>query len=242
MGYDVTYHPLRESEVHTCFFDLRLDPQLRSAMYDRFGLTEDEQQDLNQLLDSHCEEDDFNTGDGIFLAAVAGFLRKYWYLRGAAFSFLFDTFPEYARYCRSWRELVPSPYHDTCQDGLSANYMVGCYISEAGAVALARDLDSRPEVQAHMAELFSHGRLAVFRKALDYAIGQQCGLIEVTDLLQPNPLDLEQSSFGTKADNCEMAGVALYVSAAIEQISEAMTQAPPTQKTSFLEKLKSWFS
>lgn len=61
MGYDITYHPIRESEILSCFFGARDDPPLRKAMFERFSLTEDDRANLTLLLDSKAEGDVFNS-------------------------------------------------------------------------------------------------------------------------------------------------------------------------------------
>ncbi|MBP0714333.1 hypothetical protein ABXK61_13520 [Burkholderia sola] len=225
MGFDISYHPMREEEIQVCFLDLRQDRAARSAIFDRFQLDAQDRHTVGQLLDIEFENSSFNDNLGFCLAAVAGYYRKYWYLRGSACSFVINRFPEFVRYTRSWNELIPPGQLGEWENTLGANYRVGCYLSEAGVVALLSDLDRCPNVASIMASAFSHGRLAVFRKALAYAAEHRTGLIEASEIVEPHPLDLGASGFATKADHCEMEGIALYMADAIDQISTATTTA-----------------
>ncbi|HEF4751403.1 hypothetical protein [Burkholderia multivorans] len=221
MGFDISYHPMREAEIQTCFFDLRRNRTARAEIFDRFQLDARSRCAVDQLLDIEFEDSTFNNNLGFCLAAVAGYYRKYWYLRGGACSFVIEKFPEFARYTRSRSELIPPGLLGEWEDTLSANYQVGCYLSEAGVVALLSNLDRRPSV-VMMDETFSHGRLAVFRQALAYAAEHHTGLIEASEIIEPNPFNLSASGFATKADHCEMEGIALYMAAAGEHIGTAM--------------------
>lgn len=225
MGFDITYHPMSEAEICSCFFDLKKDASLRAGIFDRFNISAEEREQIDQLINIEFDESVFNTGEGMCLAGAAGYYRKYWYLRGGAFSFVLENHPDYVKYCRSWKELLPEGRFDDVRDCLQANYMVGCYLSEAGVRTLLADIREKPDVKIVLEENFSDGRLEVFIEALEYAAENNTGLIEAAEIIQPNPFDLENSQFVTKANNCEMQGVALYVSAATDQMMQAMESA-----------------
>ncbi|WMD18325.1 hypothetical protein RAS12_16930 [Achromobacter seleniivolatilans] len=244
MGFDITYHPITESEILTCYFDLIADPSLRQNVYDRFNLTQDDRELVNCRLDTDFTAEPFNSGVGMALASAAGFYRKYWYIRGGAFSFILEEYPEFARYCRSWDLLLPKGKFPDRRPHLQANYMVGCYLSEAGVLALRADAKTNKEVRTLLHELFSHGRLPIFMQALDYAAENKTGLIEASEIVEPDPFSLENSGFRSNPDNCDMQGVSLYVSAATEQVSQAMAQqqnGAAARPAGFWQWIKRWF-
>ena len=62
--------------------------------------------------------------------------------------------------------------------------------------------------------------MAIFLKALRYASSKQLGLLEATEVVEPNPLDLDGSSCYSNLLNCDPAGAFLYREAALAQLAE----------------------
>jgi hypothetical protein len=91
-----------------------------------------------------------------------------------------------------------------------------------------------------MDEVFSRGRLAVFWKAVDEAVENGLGLVEASEVVEPNPLDLNASRSLTNLFNCHLDGPMLYQQSAMEQLSQAMETAPaaaPEKKSGFFSRL-----
>ena len=58
--------------------------------------------------------------------------------------------------------------------------------------------------------------------ALGHAKAEGLGLLEATDLVVPNPFQLQDTSCSTYLMHCDFDGIALYASAARAQMEEAM--------------------
>lgn len=88
-----------------------------------------------------------------------------------------------------------------------------------------------------MDETFSHGRLDIFWKAVDDAIENGFGLIEASEIVEPNPLNLDASRSLSNLFNCSPDGALLYSEAVATQLNEAIekkkTESPPPQKGFF---------
>ncbi len=153
------------------------------------------------------------------MAAVAGFLRKYWYVRGSALSFLPDEILE--KYITDWGQLIPGDRATgPWTSRLEENYAGGVYLAPEALRRLRDDYSTNDTLRTHLDNLFSHGRLAVFWQAVEFAIEHHVGLIEASEVTEPKPLDLNESSSSSLLLNCQTEGVLLYAEAAVEQMRE----------------------
>ncbi len=96
----------------------------------------------------------------------------------------------------------------------------GFYIPKNKVVDLLNDYEKTPEVKKELDDLFSHNRIKVFIKALNFAKENGLGLLEATEVIEPNPMDLNNSSCYSNLFNCDPEGAILYQQAAMEQIAE----------------------
>jgi hypothetical protein len=244
MGWDITYHPVGADEVRSIYFAGLADRDFYKSLVTKFGVHDFYTEQLRKRFEEarNLESDvPFNKGHGFYVAIISGFLRKHHYLRGAAFSFLaFD--PAMTRYVGRWESLVPEgnsrvQHIDNC---LTENYSAGVFLPNEALKALRKDYGLNPEVRAKMDEVFSHGRLAVFWKAVDEAVENGLGLVEASEVVEPNPLDLNASRSLTNLFNCHLDGPMLYQQSAMEQLSQAMETAPaaaPEKKSGFFSRL-----
>jgi hypothetical protein len=223
MGWDVTYHPFSPEEVKSIYFQGVENSEHYKTLSKAFDLDENYAEVLRLYLEHAATfdaTDSFETSHGFYMAIVAGILRKYWYLRGGAFSFLLD-YPEFHKYITDWRELVPENMKGMhFRNRIAHNFSGGVFLSHASLLELKLDYEKNLIVKAHVDERFSHGRLAVFWKAVDFSIENNFGLIEATDLIIPNPFDLNSTICKSRLHNCDIEGAYLYAAAAIEQYHE----------------------
>lgn len=220
MGWDVTYHPVSEQEFQK-YFELLANPSLVDSLAERFGVKEAGVARIRRHLEAASGFGDdmpYNKGHGFCLAAILGELRKYHYIRGGAVSFIVDIFA----YVTDIEELVPVRYrHLKFNGGLAENYSSGFYMSAADLRAIQQEYGSDSDFRQAMDEGFSQGRLAVFWKAVDEALAQDLGLLEATEVTEPNPFDLNSSKSYSNLLNCHTEGPLLYAEAAAEQMRAA---------------------
>lgn len=224
MGWDVTYHPFGATEVAALYFDLVRDPDLVPDVCRRFELSEFYAGRLVEVLKSAKAigpEVPFSKGHAFHLAVVSGFLRRYWYVRGAAFSFLVEANQAFCGYTTPWEQLAPEAFRTARFDNrITENYCGGVFLGPEGLEKLRSDYRTVPSVRTALEQLFSHKRLEVFWKAVDSALNQSLGLVEATEVIEPNPFDLNKSTCLSNLFHCDPAGALLYRDAAIEQVAD----------------------
>lgn len=224
MGWDVTYHPIAADEVESIYFRGMKEPEHFQALARQFGVHEFYVEQMRLRFEEARGIDDevpFNKGHAYYVAIISGFLRKYHYIRGGAFSFLLND-PAFAGYISDWKTLVPSRYqHLRFDNCLTENYCAGVFISNANLKRLRSNYASNPSVQAALDKVFSHGRLEVFWKAVDDAIANDLCLLEASEVTEPNPLDLNKSRCRSNLFNCYPDGALLYTEAVGQQLAEA---------------------
>ena len=66
------------------------------------------------------------------------------------------------------------------------------------------------------------GQLAVLKKALTAAAELGVGLLEATEVVEPNPIAPNESTSYSNLYHCDRDGVYLYIDMAIRQIAQAM--------------------
>lgn len=246
MGWDVTYHPIAAEEIQTVYFKGLDDPEYYKTLAEQFSVHEFYVEQMKNRFDEARAiigpDTSFATGHAYFTAIISGFLRKHWYIRGSAFSFLVEEDEAFAPYASDWKPLVPARYQGQHFDNkLTQNYCGGVFLSHAALRQLRADYQSNAHIRKAMDELFSHGRLAVFWKAVDYSIEHNLGLLEASEVVEPNPMDLQQTKSLSNLFNCETEGALLYAEAAQEQIRELEAaekqDAEPPKKKGFFSSI-----
>ncbi|PTA72210.1 MULTISPECIES: hypothetical protein [unclassified Stenotrophomonas] len=236
MGWDITYHPIADSEIRDIYFRALEDATLVNALQQQFRIEPFYMAQLQERIDearSISTEVPFEKGHALYLAIVAGHLRRHHYLRGSALSFFIDD-PVVARYFADWRQLVPPQWADAAGGShLTENYAGGIFITLAQLRRMRADYEVDGDLRARLDELFSEGRLAVFWAVVDDAIAKGCGLLEASEVVEPNPMDLNASTSMSNLLNCAPEGALLYAEAAAAQLAQFMaeTQDPVTADT-----------
>ena len=70
--------------------------------------------------------------------------------------------------------------------------------------------------------IWSNGQIAVLKKALSAAAELGAGLLEATEVVEPNPISPNESTSYSNLYHCDRDGVYLYIDMAMKQIAQAM--------------------
>ena len=79
-----------------------------------------------------------------------------------------------------------------------------------------------PAVFPNPAGLWCNGQLAVLKKALTAAVELGTGLLEATEVVEPDPISPNESTSYSNLYHCDRDGVYLYIDMAMKQIAQAM--------------------
>ena len=222
MGWDISYHPIAEDQMKAWYFDVLEDKTLVTTLASQYGIEEFYQQKYTDTINVALEtgaDDIFEKTHGYYLAVIQGFFEKYFYVRGGALSFAETDVLQ--KYFKPWEAIVPeNRFTQKIHNHIVENYSSGVYIPKEKVAQLLNDYKNDAEVKATLDELFSHNRIAVFLKALAYADEKGLGLLEATEVVEPNPLDLNSSACYSNLFNCDPEGAHLYQETAMAQFAE----------------------
>ena len=86
---------------------------------------------------------------------------------------------------------------------------------------LLRDYEADGEIKEAIDEFYAQN-LPVFLNALNSAAELGVGLLEATEVVEPNPIDLNRSESFSNLFNCDTQGALIYAEIAAQQIGEAI--------------------
>ena len=89
---------------------------------------------------------------------------------------------------------------------------------------LLKDMEQDHKVCEDLERIWSNGQIAVLKKALSAAAELGAGLLEATEVVEPNPLHPNESTCYSNLFHCDRDGVYLYIDMAMKQIAQAMEQ------------------
>lgn len=261
MGYDISYHPISEDEIQEWYFDVLSNP---SNLTDLAAINNFDQVDkekyfhtISVAMDTK-PTDNFDKTHGYFIAVIQGFYRKYFYTRGSAFSFLIEDLPYFKNYTKTWDKILSFKIENPVSNKIKMNYSSGVYIPADQVIALLNDYENNPKIKSELDRFFSDKRIEVFLSALKHSKEIGAGLLEATEVVEPNPFEMEKSISYSNLFNCDKEGVYLYIDAAEQQIREIeaennlkqneirenmqyvktnVEEAPQTEKKGFWKKL-----
>lgn len=232
MGFDISYHPIKEEEIEDWYFaqfediadknfqkadQLARDSGMEDFYWQKYKDT--------LAIGVDTEPDDaFDKSHGYYIAVIQGFFRPYFYIRGAAFSFFLEEHPSYITYTRSWQEILKYNFDNPIRNRISENYSSGVFIPYEQVEKLYQDFNSDGKIKKDIRNFYSHGRLDIFLQAIDYCREHKLGLLEATEVVEPNPMDLNASPCYSNLFNCDLKGPMLYRDTALAQISEIEQQ------------------
>ena len=229
MGYDVSFHPISPEEMQEWYFtplswvqqgqeEKVLALAAQNGIEDFYA-----EKYLDTLrVGAGTEPDElFDKSHGFYI----GFFRDYYYTRGSGFSFLIEEKPEYARYFTSWEQVVPTAFPNPAENQIIENYCAGVYLSPKQVVQLLRNLEQDPKVCEDLERIWSNGQLAVLKKALTAAAELSVGLLEATEVVEPNPIRPNESTSYSNLYHCDRDGVYLYMDTVSRQIEDAIRKS-----------------
>lgn len=231
MGFDISYHPISEQEMERWYFEplewvrsgtvekvrcLAMDSGMEDFYIDKYIQT-------LQVGTQTTDGEAFDKSHSYYIAVVQGFFRTYYYTRGAAYTFLLEDKPDYSTYTKPWPAIWQKPWPNQAYSRLLENYCGGVYLSPEGVKRLLEDYAQKETVRQDLDALFSFGRIDVFLKALQAAQKEGLGLLEATEVVEPNPFNPNSSNCYSNLYHCDTDGVLLYIDAAAAQLAEAIS-------------------
>lgn len=233
MGYDISYHAIGKDEISQWYFKpLKLAQKgdfeaiakiAREAGMDEFYV--EKYADGFRSALQYGTGGIFNKTHGFHLAVAQGYFREYFYTRGTAFSFLAAQSFKFKPYISDWREVLPAEFlaefSGEIHNEIIENYCCGAYLGADGVQKLLRDYEAGGEVKSAVDEFYAQN-LPVFLKALNSAAELEIGLLEATEVVEPNPIDLNRSESFSNLFNCDTQGALIYAEIAAQRIGEAI--------------------
>ncbi len=230
MGYDVSFHPISPEEMREWYFipltwvqqgqeEKVLTLAAQHGIEDFYA-----EKYLDTLrVGAGTELDElFDKSHGFYIAVIQGFFRNYYYTRGSGFSFLVEEKPEYARYSTPWDQVASGSIPNPAENRIIENYCSGVYLSPDQVVQLLRDLERDPKVLEDLERIWSDGQLAVLKKALTAAAELGTGLLEATEVVEPNPIHPNESTSYSNLYHCDRDGVYLYMDTVRGQLADVI--------------------
>ena len=77
-------------------------------------------------------------------------------------------------------------------------------------------------IDVYKRQLWSNGQIAVLKKALSAAAKSGVGLLEATEVVEPNPLSPNESTSYSNLYHCDRNGVYLYIDTVSSQLADAI--------------------
>ena len=233
MGYDVSFHPILPDEIQEWYFTpltwiQQGQEEKVLALAAQHGI---ENFYAEKYLDTlrvgaETEPDElFDKSHGFYIAVVQGFFRDYYYTRGSSFSFLMEEKPEYARYFTPWAQVVPTALPNPAKNQIIENYCSGVYLSPEQVAQLLRDMEQDSKVLEDLEGIWSNGQIAVLEKALSAAARLKTGLLEATEVVEPNPIRPNESTSYSNLYHCDRDGVYLYMDTVSRQLENAIRES-----------------
>lgn len=124
-------------------------------------------------------------------------------------------------YTTPWQQLTPLlKGAEHAANRIYENYQSGVFVGASSVPRLIEDINGGNEVGELVAREFSDGRLRILMAALDQAERAGQGLLEATEVIEPNPTDLNSSHCLSNLLNCDPSGAMLYQRAVQQQFGE----------------------
>lgn len=230
MGYDVSFHPISPDEIQEWYFTpltwiQQGQEEKVLALAAQYGIEDFYAEKYLDTLrvGAETESDElFDKSHGFYIAVIQGFFRDYYYTRGSAFSFLLEEKPDYARYFTPWAQVVPTAFPNPAENRIVENYCSGVYLAPEQVLNLLRDLEQENVVQKDLEEHWSNGQFAVLKKALSAAAELGVGLLEATEVVEPNPISPNESTSYSNLYHCDRDGVYLYIDTVSAQLADVI--------------------
>ncbi len=223
MGFDITYHPIKEREIQEWYFDGLKNENIVEEQAKKHKIEDFYKEKYKEVISAGKNtkpNEKFDSSHGLFVAVVQGFFREHFYLRGSAFSFLIEREPIFEKYTKKWEDIVPFEIKNPVENRISQNYCSGVFISAEQVEQLLNDYETDEKIRLALDKFYSDGHISVFLKALESAKKHKAGLLEATEVVQPNLLDLDETTSYSNLYNCDPEGAYLYQKVALQQFEK----------------------
>lgn len=118
--------------------------------------------------------------------------------------------------------MAPPALPNPAENQIIENYSSGVYLSPEQVTQLLKDMEQDPKVLEDLEGRWSNGQLAVLKKALSAAAKSGVGLLEATEVVEPNPISPNESTSYSNLYHCDRDGVYLYIDAVSGQLADAI--------------------
>ena len=228
MGFDVTYHPVTVAEMKYWCLD-RL-PEIASkdiskaySLAKEAGFDESDTNNYIGLLSQLATfpiDDDFSVGIGFGLTAVQGMFRTYYYTRNCSLTgFMEQCSQVQGLMCSLEKDIGFTDKNSVSK--LTQNYCAGVWLDPDAVNELLNLLSQDEEIREEFEKWYRGGQAEIVLDALKASSELNLGLLEASDVITPNPLDLNSSTACTKLLNCDPRGALLYRDVALKQLKDA---------------------
>ena len=91
--------------------------------------------------------------------------------------------------------------------------------------SLLKDMEQDPKVCEDLERIWSNGQIAVLKKALSAAAELGAGLLEATEVVEPNPISPNESTSYSNLYHCDRDGVYLYIDTVSAQLADVIGES-----------------
>ncbi len=222
MDQHVTYHPLADEmpQMYQYYISNEQGTALAAQHCDAMGMDLVNRQRFLDLLPHFAQPGDypFDQTHGFSIALAQGFFSPYFYINDAQLSRLGEAITPYAQ---RWQDTLPDwQVAESAQNRVLSEFSSGVFIPAATVSQFMSDAHKIPALTEALATEFPGEKLSVLWSALQTAHEMGVGLLEASGAIEPNASDLPASLCFTNFDNCDDAGLHLYV-------DSQSTPAPP---------------
>lgn len=224
MGFDITYHPIREQEIQEWYFDAVQDISLIEKLavdYHINAFYKDKYEDILLMAQEIKPAEFFGSCHGRYISVIQGFFRTYFYTRDSAFSFLIDRYPEFEKYTKDWADMIPHPIKNPVKNKITENYSSGVFIPADQVTRLLSGYYTDEVLRKVLNDFYSNGRISIFIKALEFSTKNGMGMLEATEVVEPNAFEFNNSLYYSDSSHCDQEGVFLYVEEAMKKAKKS---------------------
>ena len=136
-------------------------------------------------------------------------------------AFLAEEYGEFKRYLSDISGVIPPEIKAKFTGEFDGNYSSGAFISAANLAKFWQDYNADENIKQKTDNFYAQN-LPAFLSAVKFSVENGYGLFEATDVIMPNPLDLNKSECYSNLFNCDPQGAFIYADTAAQQLSEAM--------------------
>ncbi len=230
MGFDISYHPISRDEMYEWYFNRLAEVKEGDfsgieAVAKKYGMDDfylKKYKDTMHIAANTTGIEPFDKTHSYNLAVVQGFFRTFYYTRGTAFTFLIQQNEEMSAYTAGFSEILSQKIENPIHNRIIENYCGGVYIPCESVSKLLADYQSG--IVKEVLDDFFEQNLPPFLKALTFAKEHQLGLLEATEVVEVNPISLNETVCYSNLMNCDRDGAYIYAETAKMQI-EAFAKA-----------------